>query len=244
MIGGKRVLALIPARGGSKGLPRKNVRLLAGRPLVSWPIAAAAGASVVDRVIVSTDDAEIAAAARDAGADVPFPRPDELASDTASSMAVVRHALGMLAAAGDRYEYIILLEPTSPLTESADIDASLTTLHGARDRADAIVGIARVEATHPEYDVRVGPDGLIMPYAAASFNILKRRQDIEELYFLEGSLYASAVDAFLEKGTFYHERTLGFVVPRWKAFEVDHLVDMICIEALLLRREELRAEGS
>lgn len=243
MIDGKRVLALVPARGGSRGLPRKNMRPLAGRPLVAWPVVAAIGASVVDRVIVSTDDAEIAAAAKAAGADVPFMRPAELATDTASSMMVVRHALDMLVSAGDRYDYVVMLEPTSPLTESDDVDQALTSLHGARDRGDAIVGISRVEATHPEYDVRLGQDGLIRPYAAPDFRSLKRRQDIEELYFLEGSLYATAVDAFLAKGSFYHDRTLGYVVPRWKAFEIDTLVDLICVEALLMRRDEMRSVG-
>ena len=241
MIGGKRVLALVPARSGSKGLPRKNVRPLAGRPLVAWPIATALRAATVDRVVVSTDDEGIAAIARDAGADVPFMRPADLASDTASSTDVVRHALDTLAAAGAEYDYLVLLEPTSPLTEPEDVDSALQSLHAARGRADSIVGISRLEAHHPEYNVALRQDGLVHPYGAKDFGTLKRRQDIEDIYFLEGSLYASAVDVFLRRGTFYHERTLGYPVPRWKAFEVDELIDLICIEALLQRRDELRA---
>src|SRR5688572_22982405 len=109
MIDDKRVLCLIPARGGSKGLPRKNLLPLAGKPLVAWPVSAAVGTPVIDRVVVSTDDHEIAAAARIAGAEVPFMRPPELATDEASSAAVVRHAIEALSASGDRYEYIVLL---------------------------------------------------------------------------------------------------------------------------------------
>ena len=240
MIHGKRVLAIVPARGGSKGLPRKNVRPLGGRPLVAWPIAAATAASSVDRVIVSTDDAEIARAARLAGGEVPFTRPAELATDTASSVSVVRHALDTLAAAGEAYEYVVLLEPTSPLTEAIDIDDAVAHLHGARHSADAIVGVCAVHAAHPDYDVRLGADGIIRPYLAPDFASLKRRQDVEALYFLDGSLYCSAVDEFYRRGTFYHERTLGYVMPRWKSFEVDDLVDFICIEAILARRDELR----
>lgn len=244
MIDGKPVLAIVPARGGSKGLPGKNLRPLAGRPLVQWPVLAAVASAVVDHVIVSTDDPDIADAAALAGAEAPFIRPRELATDTAPSALVIRHGIDYLAARGLHFAYVVMLEPTSPLTEPADIDAALRVLHSSRDRADAIVGIARVEATHPEYDVRLGESGLIRPYAAPSFASLRRRQEIEPLYFLEGSLYASAVPAFMERGGFYHERTLGHVMPRWKAFEVDELVDLVCIEAILARRGELHASAA
>lgn len=239
MIDGKRILAVVPARGGSKGLRRKNVRLLAGKPLVEWPISAAIGAAVVDRVVVSTDDPEIAAVSRAAGAEVPFMRPPELATDVAPSAAVLRHALDTLASSGDSYSYVILLEPTSPLTESADIDRALTVLHDFRAKGDAIVGVSSLVAGHPEFCVRLGRDGILSPYAAPDFRSLRRRQELEELYFIEGSLYASAVSVFLSKNGFYHDRTLGFIMPRWKSFEVDDLVDLICVEALLLRRHEL-----
>ena len=241
MIDGRRVLALVAARGGSKGLPRKNLRLLGGRPLVAWPVSTALAARSVDRVAVSTDDEEIAAAARAAGADVPFMRPAALASDSASSIAVALHALELLAAEGHSYDYLVLLEPTSPLTEPQDVDRALAILHAGRERADAIVGISRLEASHPDFDVRLGADGLIRPYAAADFSSLKRRQDVEPLYFLEGSLYASAVEVLAAKKSFCHDRTLGYPVPRWKALEIDELIDFICVEALLKHREDLRA---
>jgi N-acylneuraminate cytidylyltransferase/CMP-N,N'-diacetyllegionaminic acid synthase len=102
------------------------------------------------------------------------------------------------------------------------------------------VGICRVEATHPEYDVRRDLSGLISPYAAPDFKSLRRRQDIEELYFLEGSLYISRVDAFRRHKTFYHERTLGYEVPRWKSLEVDDIFDFIMVEAVVRQREVIR----
>lgn len=239
MIEGRSVLALVPARGGSKGLPRKNLRQVGGLPLVAWPIRAAKAARVVDRVVVSTDDAEIAAVAREAGADVPFMRPAELASDVATTPSVVSHALTMLAAAGDNYDYVTILEPTSPLTDANDVERALALLDKSRDRADAIVGIAAMTSTHPEYAVVSGENGIIKPYAVSDFSRLRRRQDIPKLHFLDGTLYASSVEAFHRHGTYYHERTMGYVVPRWKSFEIDDLVDLICIEALLARRAEL-----
>lgn len=238
---GQRVLAVVPARGGSKGLPGKNLRLLAGKPLVAWPVCAARDSAAVDRVIVSTDDRAIADAAAAHGADVPFMRPASLSGDTASSMDVIRHALQALAESGDRYDYVVMLEPTSPLTRGADIDQALQRLVAQRAVADAIVGISRVEAAHPEYDVLMDAQGVIRPYAAPDFSSLRRRQEIAELYFLEGSLYASDVPVFLQRGSFYHARTLGYPVPRWQSLEVDEEMDLICIEALLARQEALHA---
>lgn len=239
MIDEHKVIAVVPARGGSKGLPGKNLRMLSGRPLVAWPISAACQSEFVDRVIISTDDSEIAEAAKVAGAELPFMRPPELASDTASSMDVVRHALMTLADSGELYDYVVLLEPTSPLTEAKDIDSALSQLHGALSRADAIVGISRIEATHPEYSIKQSQEGLISPLTAPDFRSLRRRQEIEELYFLEGSLYASTTEAFLRIGSFYHERTIGYEVPRWKSLEIDEYLDLICAEAVMKHRDEI-----
>lgn len=239
MAGSASVLAVVAARGGSKGLKRKNLLPLKGKPLVAWPIRAALGSSVVSKVVVSTDDVEIAAAATAAGASVPFMRPAALATDTASSMEVVLHALDFMSGAGSDFEYVVLLEPTSPLTESQDIDRAFDMLCAAAQIADSIVGICPVEAAHPEYDVRLSAEGLISPYSSADFRSLRRRQDIDELYFLEGSLYLSRVDAFRKIKSFYSERTLGYQVPRWKSIEVDELLDFICVEAILDNRDRL-----
>jgi N-acylneuraminate cytidylyltransferase/CMP-N,N'-diacetyllegionaminic acid synthase len=237
------VLAIVPARGGSKGLPRKNLRKLGGRPLVSWPISAALGAKCVSRVIISTDDLEIAEAARLVGAEVPFLRPAALASDDASSMDVVLHAINFFESKGVFFDFVLMLEPTSPLTDSEDVDAAFAMLRSSGKNADSIVGISRVEAAHPEYDVRLVEKGFIVPYAAPDFKSLRRRQEIEELYFLEGSLYLSRVEAFRKHRSFYHERTLGYPVPRWKSLEVDEHIDFVLIEAVLERIEQIKLES-
>ena len=236
MIHGKRVLALVPARSGSKGLPHKNIRPLHGKPLLAWPIAAARASRHVDRVVISTDDAHYAALAREAGADAPFLRPAALATDTAPSIDFILHAVETLEAAGDHYEYILLLEPTSPLTEASDIDAALEALDARRDVADAMVGVTAMVSTHPAFAVRLDGQGLMQPYAAPSFGQLPRRQDTEPLYSLDGSLYISSVAAARRERAFCHQRTLPYVTPRWKSFEVDDLVDFVCIEAILAQR--------
>lgn len=241
MINGERVLALVPARRGSKGLPLKNIRPLRGKPLLTWPIEAARASRFVDRVVISTEDAEFAAVAQAAGADAPFLRPAELASDSAPSIAFILHALGALEAAGDRYEYIALLEPTSPLTEAEDIDAALETLLARRAIADAIVGVTALVSSHPVFAVRLDMQGLMRPYAAASFGQLPRRQDTEPLYSLDGSLYISTVEALRRERGFCHQRTLPYLTPRWKSLEVDDLVDFICIEAILAQRNLIKS---
>lgn len=241
MIDGKRVLALVPARAGSKGLPNKNIRPLAGKPLLAWPVEAALAADCVDRVVLSTDSEEFAAIGRQFGADVPFLRPAELATDTAPSLDFILHALDTLAAEGDRYDYVVLLEPTSPLTEASDVDRAVAQLDAARDHADALVGVAPLVTTHPAFAVRRSADGLVTPLGGGDFGSLPRRQDIEPLFVLDGSLYLSAVDALRRERGFCHSRTLGFETERHKALEVDDLVDFLCIEAILTNMDLIRA---
>ncbi len=237
MIDGKRVLAVVPARRGSKGLPLKNIRPLGGKPLLAWPIQAARQSQHVDRVIISTEDAEFAAIAQAAGADAPFLRPAALASDTSPSIDFLLHALDALEAGGDRYDYLALLEPTSPLTEASDIDAALRILVARQAEADAIVGVTAMTTGHPAFAVRIASGGLIYPHAAPNFGQMPRRQDIEPLYNLDGSLYISTTEALRRERGFYHQRTLPYVTPRWKSFEVDDVVDFVCIEAILAQRE-------
>ncbi len=240
MIGNDLVLALIPARAGSKGLPGKNIRPLHGKPLLAWPILAAKASRYVDRVVVSTDSGLFAEVARAYGAEVPVLRPEHLAADTSPSSAAVLHMLDTLEGQGDRFAYIVLLEPTSPLTEGDDVDAALETLVAHRDIADALVSVSELISSHPAFAVRQLPDGRLEPYAAVDFTRLPRRQDIEPIFALDGSLYLSSVDAYRKTLSFCHERTLSQVMPHYKSLEVDSLVDFICIEAILSNFDQIR----
>lgn len=245
MIEGKRILAIIPARRGSKGLPGKNIRPLAGKPLLAWPITAAKGSVYVDRIILSTDDAEFAEIGRRHGAEAPFLRPAELASDNSPSIDFLLHVIDTLEAAGDRYDYVVLLEPTSPLTRSSDVDAALERLVAAAARADALVGVAELVTSHPAFAVRIAPDGRIRPFAAAGFDNLPRRQDLEPLFVLDGSIYVSSVAALRRERGFCHAGTIAYEMARHKALEIDDLVDFVCVEAILNNLDLIeRAESS
>jgi len=244
MINGKSVLAIIPARGGSKGLPGKNVVDLCGRPLMGWPIKAAKNSKYVDRVIVSTDNEEIAQIARKQGAEVPFLRPPELALDISTTISVLNHAIAFTKREGLNYGYCLLLEPTSPLTESSDIDKALEKLDSNRDIASSIVGVSKIESTHPLFDVLINKKGLIKPYLGDDFSKVGRRQELSDLYFLEGSLYIADTIVLLEKKSFYHDRTLPYIVPKWKSIEVDEILDLIFVEAIMKNIGKIECDGA
>ncbi len=234
MIGRKRVLALILARGGSKGLPGKNLRSLCGKPLVAWSIDQARECEYVDNVIVSTDSDEIAMVSRSYGASVPFIRPPELAGDEASSMDAIFHALDTLENAGDEYDYIVLLEPTSPLREASDIAGALDLLVGDRN-LESVVGVAKAESGHPAFLYCV-EDGVMRPMCGSQPKNLRRQDLSGDYFYLEGSVYASSVAALRKYGDFYHNATAPWVVERYKAIEIDELSDFIVVEALLNAR--------
>ncbi|SFN30045.1 CMP-N,N'-diacetyllegionaminic acid synthase [Formivibrio citricus] len=230
MINDLKVLGLVTARGGSKGLPGKNIRDLCGKPLIAWTIDAALAAKCLDAVVVSTDDTAIAEAASNHGAEVPFLRPAELAGDSASSIDVVIHALDFLAAEGRHFDLVVLLEPTSPLREVSDIVAGLSLMQ--EHRASAVVSVCRAECTHPAFMYRQKTDGRLEPFLKRQPTGL-RRQDIEPLYFLEGTLYASRVDVLRARRSFYHDDTVAYEVPKWKSIEIDDIDDFTMVEALI-----------
>jgi len=233
MINNKSILCLIPARGGSKGLPQKNIKDLCGKPLIAWSIETALRSKYIDEVIVSTDDEDIAKAASKFGALIPFMRPKELAADGSKTMDVILHAIHYFEKAGKIFDIIVLIEPTSPLRETSDIDQALENLIST-EQAESIVGIAKVENTHPAFLIKL-KDKFLRPYLSDEFKIL-RRQEIDDLYFYEGSLYISYTKSLQVRKNFYHEKTLGYIVPKWKSFEVDDIVDFVIIEAILNAR--------
>ncbi len=230
MIAGKRVLALIPARGGSKGLPGKNVRPLCGKPMIAWTIEKARKSRYLDEVLVSTDSREIADIAAHHGAAVPFLRPADLASDTSSTLDAVTHALERLRENGQEFDWLVLLEPTSPLREDDDIDNMLERLAARQDDWDAIVSLGEVHE-HPAIVKRIAADR-VAPFVAA-LATTTRRQDNEEAFFPYGVAYISKIDSLLATRTFYPERCGHYRIKRYQNYEVDDLYDFACIEAIM-----------
>jgi CMP-N,N'-diacetyllegionaminic acid synthase len=235
MINGKTVIAIIPARAGSKGLPGKNIKPLCGKPLIAWSIEAGLGSQYIDEVMVTTDSEDIANVARQFGASVPFIRPAELASDTATSMDVIRHVLSFYDNKLDKkFDYTVLLEPTSPLRVKDDIDKAIVQLL-ENSQAKAIVGVCKTESQNPAFLVKKNVDNFLVGYENLDMKIL-RRQDINEVYFFEGSVYVSDTATLLKKNSFYHENTLGFEFPKWQSLEIDDLDDFIMVEAMMINK--------
>ena len=233
-------LYLIPARGGSKGLPGKNIRPLLGKPLIAWTIETALKAAERSpgRVVVSTDDEAIADVARSYGAEVPFMRPKELATDSATSMDVVLHALTWSENQGEQFDLVCMLEATSPQRDANDVIGAMDMLL-ATQQAESIVGVCRSESGHPVFLAHKREDHIISPYHGDTFQFL-RRQEIDDVYFFEGSMYIARTKSLKLLKSFYHDRTLGYEMPKWKSFEVDDLTDFTIVEALMKANTERR----
>lgn len=201
-------LGLIPARGGSKGILRKNVREIAGKPLIAWTIEAALVTSGIDRVVVTTDDAEIAAVAERFGAEVPFLRPAELARDETPGIDPVLHAIGTLPG----FSRIVLLQPTSPLRRAADIAGALAL---AAD-GDAVVSVTL--ASHADWIFSVDDDGRL---DTGTRPATARRQDIAARYVLNGAIYVSDTATLVESRSFLRAGTRAYVMPPERSIDID-----------------------
>ncbi len=212
------VLALVPARGGSRGIPRKNITPLAGKPLMQWTIEAALACSRMERVLVSTDDAEIADVAMACGADVPFLRPSELALDETPGIAPVLHAVRWLAERESyRPEWVALLQPTSPLRTADDIRGALALGEGGG--AAAVVSVAEAPH-HPWWMKRIDDEGRLRPWSEATPQTT-RRQDLPPAYALNGAIYLVRRRALLAGESLHPDPTLAHVMPPERSLDVD-----------------------
>ena len=235
MINQKSVIGIVPARSGSKGVPGKNVRELCGKPLMAWSIEAGLASKYIDVLIVSTDSEEIASIARNYGASTPFIRPPALATDEATSIDVIKHSLEYYSSnLGRSFFYTVLLEPTSPQRDFSDIDGALEALVN-NSKAVSIVGISKTEAQNPAFLVKINDDLTLTGHLNSGLK-LTRRQEIEDIYFLDGSIYISESAILIERMTFYHEETIGYLFPKWKSLEIDDEDDFIMVEALMAQK--------
>lgn len=225
-----RILGLIPARGGSKRIPRKNIRPLDGRPLIAWTIEAARGARLLDRVAVSTDDEEIAAVSREYGAEVPFMRPAELASDTATGSNVILHAVRTLRDMGERYDYVVSLQPTSPLRSAGDIYSAIELL--LEKQADCVISVC--EADHPpEWSNTLPPDRSMEHFFRPGVRGT-RSQDLPRSYRLNGAIYLFSCERLLRTGSLaMDDNSYAYVMPRERSVDIDSEIDFAIAQLLL-----------
>lgn len=225
MIGTLRVLAVIPARGGSKGIPRKNLALLGGRPLVAWTIDAALRSDHVDHVIVSTDDDDIAEAATTCGATVPFRRPADLATDLAPSAAVVRHAVEHV---GGPFDIVVTLQPTSPLRPPDLVDRGVARL--IETRAASCVSLARLK--HDPSWLFFVDDGDHTMRAAFPGPLTSRRQDARAIFGLDGAFYATRVADLMASGSLLAPPCVA-IVNDGRMLDIDDADDLLIAQALV-----------
>lgn len=223
MINDKTILGLIPARGGSKGVPRKNIRMAAGKPLIAWTIEEAHKSKYLDRLVLSSEDPEIIEVARRLGVDVPFKRPLELASDDTPGIDPVLHALGELPG----YHYVVVLQPTSPLRNAEDIDGCI--LRCEELQANACVSIVRCKE-HPYLMYSVDRSSALQPLVseAKSFH---RRQDYPDFFLLNGAVYVAQTDYLKQSRSFFFNRTVGFEMPEERSLDIDTVEDFCSFES-------------
>jgi CMP-N-acetylneuraminic acid synthetase len=229
-----RILGVIPARGGSKGVPRKNVKLLAGKPLLQYTIEAALEATTLTRVVLSTDDEEIASLGRGLGADAPFLRPDHLADDKAPMLGVVQHAIQALESGGDDpYDGVCLLQPTSPMRPPGLIDRCVARLE--ESDADAVITVLPVPPEHnPHWVFEPDANGWLR-LATGESQPIARRQDLPAAYHREGSVYVTRRVA-LDAGSLYGDRVLGIHINPALSVNIDGPTDWTRAEQLLSAR--------
>lgn len=235
MIGGKKILGIIPARGGSKAVPGKNLKDLGGKPLIAWTIEQAQRSLCLDRIILSSDNAAIIVAARQWGCEVPFVRPRELAGDESPSIYLIIHAIQSLREA---FDYIVLLQPTSPLRSSGDIDACLSLC--VSKKAPFCVSVSRA-SQHPRWMHSIDEKGRLAPFLTGGASV-HQRQQLSPLFVENGAIYAARTECLLQNRGFFNEETLAYVMPPERSVDIDDEFDFLYCAFLLKRHLENYAE--
>lgn len=230
----KNVVAIITARGGSKRLRNKNILPLLGKPLISYTIEAALAAKHISKIIVSTDCDQIASIAKKNGAEVPFKRPEELSSDYASSADVVEHCLRFLKEQGEHYSYFILLQPTSPLRTTSDIDKAIELAF--QKEADCVTSVTNCE--HSPLWTNTLNEDLSMDEFINPEVMNKRSQDLPEYYRINGALYICQTERFLQEKKFiFNSKSFAFKMSQLHSIDIDTKLDFLIAESIL--REQL-----
>ncbi len=228
---GIKILGVVTARGKSKRLPRKNILDLAGKPLIGWTIEAALKSKYIDEVVVSTEDSEISEISKNFGANVPFMRPKELSDDSIHPAEVVKHAVNYCINDQEKeFDYVVLLQPTSPLRDAHDIDKAIELLYSKR--ADAVVSVC--EAEHPPLWSNTLPENLSMKNFLK--DDLKNRvsQDLPTYYRINGAIYICSIKKILEENTFFlKDNIFAFLMDAEKSVDIDTPIDFKLAEVLM-----------
>lgn len=229
MFKNKTILAIIPARGGSKEVPRKNIRELGGKPLIAWTIEAAQQSKYLDRLILSSEDTEVIKIAKDYGCEVPFVRPIELARDNTPGIEPVIHAINALS---EKYDYVMLLQPTSPLRSVIDIDECIE--YAVKQNVLSCVSVAEVDKN--PYWMYILDADCRLHQLIKNKKKFNQRQDLPKVYVLNGALYIICTDWFLCNRTFISDETYAFIMPKSRSIDIDDTLDFKFVDFLLHER--------
>lgn len=225
------ILAIIPARGGSKGIPGKNIKLLGGKPLLQYTVEAARESKLLSRVIVSTEDSAIIEVAKALGVEVPFVRPAHLATDNSGSLEVVQHALTFFKEQEEFFDAVCLLQPTTPFREKGSIDEALQQF--INRGVDSLVSVREVPAEYNPHWVFEADDQGCLYIATGEQKIIKRRQELPKAYFRDGSLYVTKTPVILQQNSLYGN-SIGYVVSKGNHYvNLDTMKDWEWAEKLL-----------
>lgn len=225
------VLGVVPARGGSKGVPGKNIRLLCGKPLLQYTAEVALAARLLSRVVLSTENEEIAAVGVKCGLEVPFMRPTELAEDATPMLPVIQHAVHWLEMRGDRFDAVCLLQPTNPMRRPEDIDACISLMN--RTKADAVVTMMEVPPEHNPHWVYFQNGSGLLRLSTGEAAPIPRRQELPAAFHREGSVYVTRRDVLMESNSLYGERLAGYPIDSKRSVNIDGPEDWVRAEALL-----------
>ena len=229
MIKGKSILAIIPARGGSKGIPRKNIKFLAGKPLIAWTIEEAKRSKYIDRFILSSEDEEIIKVAKEWGCEVPFKRPMELAQDDTPGVEPVVHVINTLS---EKYDYVCLLQPTSPLRKVEHIDGCIEKC--INNNAESCVSVTEVDK-HPFWMYEINEkEELISLFPD---NNISRRQELPKVYALNGAIYVSESSFLSRNRSFITNKSMAFKMDKNNSIDIDNELDLILVENLINNKQ-------
>jgi CMP-N-acetylneuraminic acid synthetase len=224
------VLAVVPARGGSKGIPGKNIVPLGGKPLIQYTLDVALKVDKIDRVLVSTDDERIAEVARQAGCDIPFLRPESMAGDNARTVDAVLHAVDELEARlEERYDTVVLLQPTSPFRSVSDLEEAIEMFQSTE--CGSVVSVELVDEPHP-HKMKVVVDGCLRPFMEGTDSSVPR-QELPSVYCLNGAMYISRVSDLKASGSFFAEPCFPFIMPWERSVNINGQRDMMLAHAVL-----------
>lgn len=232
-----KILAIIPARGGSKKVPHKNIKLLAGKPLIAYSIEVALKSKHIDKTIVSTEDKKIAEISEKFGAEV-VERPMEFAKDESPTIDAIMHTIQHFEEKGEYFDIIVLIEPTSPLRKENDLDNAIKIFIENINNADSLISVGEVQLENPYITKKIEND-YVKPLIEVNKNLYQRQQ-LPKVYFPYGVIYLSKTSALKKYRTFYQERAMPYFIERWQNYEIDDSYDFIVIEAILKYRSGVK----